>query len=113
MGEIIKAILLQAGIPAAVLGLGIWFLEVRISKMLDKRQKLQDERENKHRQYELCQLNMTSASMALAEATAEAVQRIPDAHCNGDMKAALEYAKKVKAEQRDFLKQQAINNLEV
>ena len=111
--ELIRAVLIQAGLPAAVLGLGIWLLEKRLGRLLDKRQKLQDEREKSRRQYELCQLNMTMASMALAEATAKAVERIPDAHCNGDMHRALEYAEKVKNAQKDFLRQQAIDNLEV
>ena len=111
--EFIRAVLIQAGLPAAVLGLGIWFLEHRLGQLLDKRQKLQDERDLKRMKYELCQLNMTVASMALAEATARAVERIPDAHCNGDMHQALEYAEKVKNEQREFLRQQAIDNLEV
>lgn len=113
MEELIKIIIIQAGLPAAVLGLGIWLLEKRLSQTLDKRQAAADEREKRHRQYELCQLNMTMASMALAEATAKAVERIPDAHCNGDMHAALEYAQKVKAEQKEFLRQQAIESLEV
>ena len=111
--EIIKTLLLQAGLPAAVFGFGVWYLEKRLGRLLDKRQKAQDEREARHRRYELCQLNMTVASMALAEATAKAVQRIPDAHCNGDMHAALQYAEKVKAEQKEFLRQQAIESLEV
>ena len=111
--ELIRAVLIQAGLPAAVLGLGIWLLEKRLGRLLDKRQKLQDEREKSRRQYELCQLNMTMASMALAEATAKAVERIPDAHCNGDMHRALEYAERVKNAQKDFLRQQAIDNLEV
>ena len=51
----------------------------------------------------------TRAALALAEATAVAVQRIPDAHCNGDMHAALEYARKVKHEQKDFLTVQGIH----
>ena len=53
----------------------------------------------------------TSAAIALGEATARAVQRIPDAHCNGDMHAALEYATKVKHEQKDFLTKQGIHAL--
>ena len=48
-------------------------------------------------------LKSTSAAIALGEATAKAVQRIPDAHCNGDMRAALEYAANVKHQQKDFL----------
>nr|DAL85276.1 MAG TPA: hypothetical protein [Caudoviricetes sp.] len=51
------------------------------------------------------------AAIALGEATAKAVQRIPDARCNGDMEGALEYAKRVKHEQKDFLTEQASENL--
>lgn len=108
------------GIPSAVTAFCFWLIERRIAQRdeearieRDRRQQEADLREHKRRLYELCQLNMTAASMALAEATAEAVQRIPDAHCNGDMHSALEYAKKVKNEQKDFLREQAINNLEV
>ena len=43
------------------------------------------------------------AAIALGEATARAVQRIPDAHCNGDMKEALKYATDVKHKQKEFL----------
>ena len=57
-------------------------------------------------------MNMSLASMALAEATASAVERIPDAHCNGDMHRAKEYAQKVKNDQRDFLKKCAIANMD-
>ena len=49
------------------------------------------------------------ASTALGEATARAVQRIPDAHCNGDMHAALTYVVKVKHEQKEFLAKQGIH----
>ena len=49
------------------------------------------------------------AAIALGEATAKAVQRIPDAHCNGDMHAALEYAGKIKHSQKEFLAQQGIH----
>lgn len=51
----------------------------------------------------------TNAAIALGEATARAVQRIPDAHCNGDMHAALEYSSKVKHEMRDTLTKQGIH----
>ena len=45
------------------------------------------------------------------KATAEAVQRIPDAHCNGDMHAALEYARKVKHEHKEFMTEQSVQAL--
>jgi predicted extracellular nuclease len=50
----------------------------------------------------------TGAAIALGEATARAVQRIPDAHCNGDMHAALNYASEMKHQQKDFLAKQGI-----
>ena len=51
------------------------------------------------------------ASNSLSEATARAVQRIPDAHCNGDMEAALEEEEKVKKEIQLFLAKQGVNNI--
>ena len=76
-----------------------------------KRQKEQDEREQAREKSELCIINCINASLALGEATAKAVQRIPDAKCNGDMHAALDYAQKVKHEQKDFLNSQALHQL--
>ena len=49
------------------------------------------------------------AAIAPGEATARAVQRIPDAHCNGDMHAALDYAAEVKHKQRDFVAKRGIS----
>ena len=48
----------------------------------------------------------TGASIALGEATAHALQR---GYTNGDMEAALEYAKTVKHAQKDFLSKQGIH----
>ena len=39
------------------------------------------------------------------------VQRIPDVHCNGDMHDALEYAGRIKHEQKDFLTEQGIESI--
>ena len=47
----------------------------------------------------------------MGEATARAVQRIPDAHCNGDMHDALAYATDIKHKQKDFLTKQGIQAL--
>ena len=103
------------GIPSAITGFCFWLLEQKIEKRADAekeerqaRQKKEDERERAREKSELCIINCVNASLALGEATARAVQRIPDAHCNGDMHAALEYAQKVKHEQKDFLNEQAI-----
>ena len=111
-------LLVALGIPAAMTGFFVRRLEKSIDKK-DKRQELaQAERERKAEERERNRENLdkmllasTSAAIALGEATARAVQRIPDAHCNGDMHAALDYAAKVKHEQKDFLTSLGIHAL--
>ncbi|MBQ9612482.1 MAG: serine/threonine protein kinase [Lachnospiraceae bacterium] len=105
-------IVIAAGIPTAVTGFGFWLIEKKISERDERMKKDAENRDNQRKEYELSQLNMTVATMALAEATAAAVQRIPDAHCNGDMHRALDYANKIKNEQKDFLRRQAINSID-
>lgn len=113
------ALVIAMSIPSAITGFCFWLLERKIQKRDDeakaereKAKREQEQRDEQRRNYELCQLNMTAASMALAEATAQAVQRIPDAHCNGDMHRALDYAQQIKNEQKDFLRAQAIKSID-
>ena len=103
-------ILAALGIPAAVTGFFIRRLEKNLDQRDRQREAEQAERERKAEERErnrekldLVLLQSTTAAIALGEATAKAVQRIPDAHCNGDMHAALDYAARVKHEQKDFL----------
>ena len=98
--EWLITIIAAAGIPTAITGLLFRHLEKRM-----------DEKDRARDQQEYLIVKSINASMALGEATAEAVQRIPDAHCNGDMHAALEYARKVKHEQKDFLNKQAVHSI--
>ena len=68
----------------------------------------------KHRLKEIRELSIIAGggpirTSAVREATAKAVQRIPDAHCNGDMHAALDYAAEVKHKQRDFVAKRGIS----
>lgn len=107
IAELVVIIATAFGIPTAFTGFCVWRLERKIAK----REKLEEEREKAREQNELFMIKGTSAAIALGEATARAVQRIPDAHCNGDMHAALEYATKVKHEQKDFLTKQGIHAL--
>lgn len=120
--EVIKvdvtAIIVAASIPSALTGFFFWLIEQSIQKRADKekaereeRQKEVDARERVREKNELCIINCVNASLALGEATARAVQRIPDAHCNGDMHAALDYVQKVKHEQKDFLNAQALKQI--
>ena len=68
-----------------------------------RREKKAEELERNRERLDVMLLQSTTAAIALGEATARAVQRIPDAHCNGDMHRALEYAAQVKHQQKDFL----------
>ena len=114
----IGALVVLLGIPTAVTGFCFWMLEHRIQKREKqkeaeeaKRQKEAAARERAREDLQIITIQGTSAAIALGEATARAVQRIPDAHCNGDMHAALDYATKVKHEQKDFLTRQGIDSI--
>ena len=112
-------IVLAMSIPSAFTGFLFWALEHKIQKRENekdeerKREREDAEKREKARElYEIYLMKTVQASLALGEATASAIERIPDAKCNGDMHAALEYAKKVKHEQKDFLNEQAIRALQ-
>lgn len=95
---------LAVGIPSGITAFCFWILERR----LDKREKKREEKEKIREKQEFLMVKGIGAAIALGEATAEAVSRIPDTNCNGDMHAALKYAKEIKHEQKDFLTQQGI-----
>lgn len=111
-------ILVLWGVPAAittaVVGLIVWFFK----RYMDKKdvEAKQREEENKKRQeniekFMLYILRDARANNVLAVATARAVQRIPDAHCNGDMTKALERAAEIQTEEKDFIFNQGIDHI--
>ena len=114
----VTAIIIAASIPSAITGFCFWLIERNIKKQ-DKKREAEEEarredmerRENLRQQQEFYLVQGVNAAIALGEATAKAVQRIPDAHCNGDMHAALEYATSVKHKQKDFLTKQGVDAL--
>ena len=103
----IGEVIIIAGIPTAITSIFFWY----IKRMLEKKEKERECAEQNRQHNELLIIKGIGASLALSEATATAVQRIPDAHCNGDMSAALEYARKVKHEHKDFLYEKAIDSI--
>lgn len=112
------ATILIACVPSAVTGFCFWLIEQRIQKETEKREAeekahraAEERREKLREKQEVFLVQGVNAAIALGEATAKAVQRIPDANCNGDMHAALEYAAKVKHEHKDFLTQQGVESL--
>ena len=118
MAEVLVAVAAAAGIPSAAVGFFVWCMQRKINQRDQQKEadnlRYRQEREEKERdreQFELHLIESVNASMALAEATAKAVQRIPDAHCNGDMHAALAYAAEVKRKQKDFLTQKGLQSI--
>ena len=116
--EAIPYFMAAAGVPSALVGFCFWLLQRSLTRRAEaedeerkKRQQETDEREHKREQLQLVIINSVNASIALSEATARAVQRIPDAKCNGDMHAALDYAAKVKHEQKNFLTTQGVQHI--
>lgn len=104
------AIAVAWGIPTASTGFFLWLLKRYIDKRDERHDAAQaerdqraEERERNRERLDMVLLRSTSAAIELCEATAKAVQRIPDAHCNGDMHAALDYAAKVKRDKKEFL----------
>lgn len=103
----IASIVVAMGIPTAITGFFFW----KIQKSIEKKDKKREEIESAREKSEFMLMKCVGASIALGEATAKAVQRIPDAHCNGDMHEALEYAQKIKHEQKDFMTKLGVEHL--
>lgn len=95
------------GIPSAICGLLVWYFKKRI----DERDARVDERERNLEKLMLMIMQTSRANNVLAMATARAVQRIPDAKCNGDMTAALEEATKLQTAEKDFLVEQGVKHI--
>lgn len=106
-GEFLIAFVAAMGIPSAIMGFIVWKLERKIAA----RDKRAEEQEEAQKDFFLLMVQSTGAAIALGEATAKAVQRIPDANCNGDMHDALNYAANIKHKQKDFLTKQGIHAL--
>lgn len=87
------------GIPTALTGLAVWWLKRKI----EADEKDRRERENNLESLVLMMMQTTRANTVGIIAIARAIQRIPDAHCNGDMTSALEEINKIQKEEKDFL----------
>lgn len=99
--------IVACGIPSAFTGFLFWWLK----RWITKTEKDRDQREENLERLMLCIMNTSHSTNVLAEATAKAVQRIPDAHCNGDMTKALQDAAKFQQEEKNFLVDQGIKHI--
>lgn len=90
------------GIPSAITGLCFWLIQRRLTK----RDEELDRRDASRERNEVLLVRSVGAAIALGEATATALK---NGHTNGETEAALEYAKRIKHEQKDFLTEQGIH----
>lgn len=87
------------GIPAAITGLGVWWFKRRIEHNEAKAK----ERESNLEALVLMMMQTTRANTVGITAIAKAVQRIPDAQCNGDMTAALAEMETIQKKEQQFI----------
>lgn len=95
----IAELLLLFGIPSAITGLGVWWFKRRVEQSEKKSQEQQQNIEA----LIMMMVQSSKANQIGITAIAKAVQRIPDAHCNGDMTAALEQMEAIQQKEKQFL----------
>ena len=92
------------GIPTAITAFCSWMLQ----RSINKRDAKADAREKAREKNEVLLIKSTEAAISLSEATVIALK---NGRCNGETEAALEYARKVKHEQENFLAEQGVQAL--
>lgn len=100
----LQTLILAMSIPSAVTGFCFWLIEEKIKKQ----QKENEEKERVREKSEVLIIKSVMASIALGEATATALK---NGHANGETEAALQYAREIKHEQKDFLTEQGIRGI--
>lgn len=96
-----------AGIPSAIVSLFFWNLKRKI----EKTEKNREEQQRKQEALQVIILDSLNGTINLAEATARAVSRIPDAHCNGDMHKALKDIEETKKRQQKMILNAGVHDI--
>ena len=116
--NLIAQIAASFGVPAAITGLIVWLFQRHLTKR-DKAQEAKEgdrekraEEQKKNREHlDIIMVEAVRAALVLCEATARAVQRIPDANCNGDMHQALDCATSAEKTLNTFLESMGVHAL--
>ena len=101
-------LLLAVGVPSAIASGVVGLLFKRIDQRLKAEITKREKQAQARRAFEQFEVQCMTAVISLCEATATALQ---NGHCNGETHAALDYLKKVKREQRDFLVKNGIEHI--
>lgn len=94
-------------IPSSITGLFVWW----VKKKLDQQEERQLEREKNQEKLMVMMMNSTKANSIGIQAVARAVQRIPDAHANGDIDSAIEEMNNLQKEEDNFLTEQGVKHI--
>ncbi len=100
-------ILVLFAVPSSITGLFVWW----VKKKLDQQEERQLEREKNQEKLMVMMMNSTKANSIGIQAVARAVQRIPDAHANGDIDSAIEEMDKLQKEEDNFLTEQGVKHI--
>lgn len=103
-GMDLQTLIIAMSIPSGVTAFCFWMIEQKIKKQ----QTEAEEKEKIREKNEVLIIKSVMASIALGEAAATALK---NGHANGETEAALEYARKIKHEQKDFLTEQGIKGI--
>lgn len=95
------------GIPTAITGIGVWWFKRRIEKNEAKAK----EHEQNLEALVLMMMQTSRANTVGITAIARAVQRIPDAQCNGDMTQALAEMEAIQKKEQQFIIDKGIRYL--
>lgn len=100
----LQTLLIAMSIPSGVTAFCFWMIQEK----LKREQKKAEEKETLREQSEFLLIKSVMAAISLGEAAAMALK---NGHTNGETEAALEYARKIKHEQKDFLTKQGIKGI--
>ena len=95
----ISQLILLFGVPTAITGFGIWWFKRRIELNEAKAKEHEENLES----LVLMMMQTSRANTVGITAIAKAVQRIPDAQCNGDMTKALEEMEAIQKKEQQFI----------
>jgi hypothetical protein len=95
------------GIPSAITGIGIWW----IKRKIEHNEAKSKEHEANLEALVLMMMQTSRANTVGITAIARAVQRIPDAQCNGDMTKALEEMEIIQKKEQQFIIDKGIKYL--
>ena len=118
IGQAIWQFVIDIGLVGAIIAFLFWLIKRKIDQQekrhqeaIEKQEKRQLEREENQKALFLMMMQSTRANAVGIKAIATAVQRIPDAHCNGDMTAALQVMSKQQEEEKEFLLKHGVEHI--